>query len=880
MVALTAAAASAVTGLVAITLKTANTADSLLKMSDETGIAVEQLSLLRFTAEQSDTSLESLSKGMEGLSRAVVGSARGLKTYAILFEALGIETQDSTGKTRDMMEIMFDVADVFKDMENGATKAGLAVALGGNAFKDLIPFLNQGSEGIIRVNEEARRMGLQISTETAQAASILNDDLNKLKRTSTALAETWGAVLIPALNDLVKGILFLTSGPSLNDLADQYQRIHERLDEGRINITAYKIQMKALTDELSRQGFTIHDLLEVLHDEIRATEEQKESTDAATDSAKAANEERIRAINAILGKAELEKQAAEEAKRLAAIVKEGAAQEVKGLAIVQESLKLQLWKKGQIADFDKEYFATYVSLLKSQGKDAEEITIRLTKLWIRHTEDKTKITEKGTEEEQEIIATFQSWQEVAAQGVADSIKGIWSDQGRDFDDVWKGALNQFVDTLAQMVIQNAVAMTAIQVAQAAATAGMSLFVGLLGSVLGGRGSSGPSEVDIALENAERALERFAEGVRDTIESFEFDIASPSAQQLILRERIEGGIGNIEEAFEILSEWQARVDELNVGGVTATLGPQPFVDFKESILENSEIIEEAIKNRYDLEVSFINNIIGLIGSQDDFVKDLDANIQNISRALLSPDELFKATQGDIAALKASIPGLSDEEQVKALADLQGLYNDLFSQAQSLFEEDPAQLERWQDFVIDGLEGVKESGIEAYDELIDIALEQLDLTDSQLTALLESNDLIADLNAFVEEMGEAVLESLSLLDEIATATPEAIEELAVKLGEALGPLGIDIPTAHTGALTTRAGLVAVQAAELITPAGGGTGAGGPINITLLFPGAFPNITSFDEFNVGEAELVIKNVFFQAVENLARSGHTWPMKVSSDA
>ena len=192
MVALTAAAASAVTGLIAITLKTAATADALLKMSEETGISVEQLSLLRFTAEQSDTSLESLNKGFEGLSRAVVGSSRGLETYTRVFKALGIETQDSTGKTRDLMDIMFDVADAFKLMENGAQKTGIAVQLGGAAFKDIIPFLNQGSEGIEKWNAQAKRMHQQITTETALAASQLNDDLNALKRTSTALAETWG----------------------------------------------------------------------------------------------------------------------------------------------------------------------------------------------------------------------------------------------------------------------------------------------------------------------------------------------------------------------------------------------------------------------------------------------------------------------------------------------------------------------------------------------------------------------------------------------------------------------------------------------------------------------------------------------------------------
>ena len=173
--------------------------------------------------------------------------------------------------------------------------------------------------------------------------------------------------------------------------------------------------------------------------------------------------------------------------KLGKTAKEAAAEQKKGMDIVLASLKLQLFKKEAIADFDAEYFLLYRTLLKQQGKDIETINILIAKKAIQVAQSRVKATEKGTEEEQEIIATFQSWQEVAAQGVADSIKSIWSDQRRDFEDVWKGALNSFVDTLAQMVVQNAVAMTSIQVAQAAATAGMSLFVGLLSSaILSGR----------------------------------------------------------------------------------------------------------------------------------------------------------------------------------------------------------------------------------------------------------------------------------------------------------------------------------------------------------------------------------------------------------
>ena len=45
----------------------------------------------------------------------------------------------------------------------------------------MIPFFNQGADGIARGTEEAKKFGQVISTETAQASEKFNDNMKSLE---------------------------------------------------------------------------------------------------------------------------------------------------------------------------------------------------------------------------------------------------------------------------------------------------------------------------------------------------------------------------------------------------------------------------------------------------------------------------------------------------------------------------------------------------------------------------------------------------------------------------------------------------------------------------------------------------------------------------
>lgn len=183
-----------------------DSADELNKLSQKIGISVEALSTLQFAAQLSDVGLDTLKTGLKGLSANLTEARSGLGEGAALFQALGISVEDTAGNLKSSDTILLEIADRFASFEDGATKTALAVKLFGKSGMDMIPFLNQGSSGIRALMQEAERLGLKLSTETAQAAEAFNDNLTALKASSSGLGITLATELLAPLRVVTDAI--------------------------------------------------------------------------------------------------------------------------------------------------------------------------------------------------------------------------------------------------------------------------------------------------------------------------------------------------------------------------------------------------------------------------------------------------------------------------------------------------------------------------------------------------------------------------------------------------------------------------------------------------------------------------------------------------
>lgn len=178
-----------------------NLADSFNKLSQKTGVAVEDLSKLNYAAGLADVSTEALSVGLKKLNINISAAGNGSKEQAALFKNLGISVKDAAGNLRSADKVFADLAEVFSGSADGANKTAVAVALLGKNGSDLIPLLNGGKGAIKDLGDEAKKLGIVLGTDFAKSAEDFNDNLHKLQLSGQGLFVTLGSDLVKALGN-------------------------------------------------------------------------------------------------------------------------------------------------------------------------------------------------------------------------------------------------------------------------------------------------------------------------------------------------------------------------------------------------------------------------------------------------------------------------------------------------------------------------------------------------------------------------------------------------------------------------------------------------------------------------------------------------------
>lgn len=181
-----------------------NRADQLGEASDRLGLTTEQFTALGFAAQFSGIESSKFEAAIRGFNSRIE------KTEPLL-QSLGVETRNlATGAFLPSTEIIKGLADVFKDLPPGIEESQLAADLFGTRLGgQMIPLLNRGTEGIVEMEDKARRLGGVLSTESAQAAGQFKDRLDELQiAVNGALVK-----LIPQATEALDGFADLVTDP-------------------------------------------------------------------------------------------------------------------------------------------------------------------------------------------------------------------------------------------------------------------------------------------------------------------------------------------------------------------------------------------------------------------------------------------------------------------------------------------------------------------------------------------------------------------------------------------------------------------------------------------------------------------------------------------
>lgn len=194
-------------GLGAMVKSSLESADALSKLSQRVGITVESLSTLIPAADLSGVSAEKFEGGLRKLATRMLEAATGTEDVARSFAAIGVAFQNQDGTLRATDQVLLDLADRFKALPDGAEKTALAVEIFGKSSADLIPFLNQGREGIGALTEELQSLGVQIGGDTAAQAEVFNDALAKVRLAVTSIGNRIIEAFLPAMNEMALGMV-------------------------------------------------------------------------------------------------------------------------------------------------------------------------------------------------------------------------------------------------------------------------------------------------------------------------------------------------------------------------------------------------------------------------------------------------------------------------------------------------------------------------------------------------------------------------------------------------------------------------------------------------------------------------------------------------
>ena len=214
--------AAIATGTAALITHSLDSADALYKLSQSAGTTTETLSVLNYAAGLSNVSTQDLGKGLEKLSKSAFAAQNGNQALTNIFTRLKVSAVDATGHLKDSGVLFGEIATKFAGMADGAGKTALAIALFGKAGAAMIPLLNQYGEEQEKVNDEAYRFGLVLTSSTAKVASDAHDNLDRLKLMFQGLGYSLLSATLPAIANLVDRLIDVASHANIPQLAASF----------------------------------------------------------------------------------------------------------------------------------------------------------------------------------------------------------------------------------------------------------------------------------------------------------------------------------------------------------------------------------------------------------------------------------------------------------------------------------------------------------------------------------------------------------------------------------------------------------------------------------------------------------------------------------
>jgi len=188
---------AAVASIGALANKVIDYGDKLNEAAERTGMTAAEIGKLKFIAEQSETSLEALTKSFRFLSVSMSNAASGNKEAVDTFKKFGVEFRNSDGTLRNYKDVLLEISDRIKNTKNETVILAEGSKLFGRGVQEIHPLLRGGSEEIKKLGDEYDK--ISPSDETMNRFAKKADRIKDYFKEIQTAAMNMGVAILDAL---------------------------------------------------------------------------------------------------------------------------------------------------------------------------------------------------------------------------------------------------------------------------------------------------------------------------------------------------------------------------------------------------------------------------------------------------------------------------------------------------------------------------------------------------------------------------------------------------------------------------------------------------------------------------------------------------------
>ena len=231
------AVASVGASISALVVSSADAAAQIVDMSVKTGISTTRLQELDYIANQTGTSLDTITGANARLIRSMANAQDQSSEYAqkladakaagedisdiqlgdaaSAFEKLGVKVTDANGNLRDNQQVFADTINALGQISNESERDALSMQLFGKGAQELNPLIKAGADEMARLADQAHQVGAVMDEEDVSALESFDDTLASLQAGLKGTLGTLAAAFLPGFQEV-----FDTAGGYLKDFRE------------------------------------------------------------------------------------------------------------------------------------------------------------------------------------------------------------------------------------------------------------------------------------------------------------------------------------------------------------------------------------------------------------------------------------------------------------------------------------------------------------------------------------------------------------------------------------------------------------------------------------------------------------------------------------